>query len=175
VAGRLGPRLAAVAGAVPAGAGSLVDVGAGDGQLALALAGRRLRVVATERTRAGLARLRSAAPDLDCRFGDGLEPLAAGEVEGAVVAGLGGRSIARILDRSPAARQLRWVVLQPQERAHELERWLAAAGYEIRLGDWAVQGPRLYRVIRAVPVSHARPRVPASPPCAAPPGGPAIR
>jgi tRNA (adenine22-N1)-methyltransferase len=156
---RLGPRLAAVAAAVPAGAASVADVGAGDGQLALELADRGLRVVATERTPAALARLRAAAAGLDCRLGDGLAPLAAGEVEGAVIAGLGGTTIKRILDRGPAARDLRWVVLQPQERAHELERWLTGAGYEIRFAGWAVQGRRLYRVVTALPVSPERPAI----------------
>ncbi|HYZ00685.1 MAG TPA: tRNA (adenine(22)-N(1))-methyltransferase TrmK [Candidatus Binatia bacterium] len=152
----LRPRLAAVAAAVPPGAGSVVDVGAGDGQLALEMARRGLRVVATERTPAALARLRAAAPGLDCRLGDGLAPLSAGEVEGAIVAGLGGRSIARLLARArPAALGLRWLVLQPQDRAHELERGLE--GYAVCLGAWAVQGRRLYRVIRAVQVSPERP------------------
>jgi tRNA (adenine22-N1)-methyltransferase len=153
---RVGPRLAAVATAVPAGASSAVDVGAGDGQLALELARRGLRVVATERTPAALARLQAAAPGLDCRLGDGLGPVGPGEVEGAVVAGLGGRSIARLLDRGrPAALGLGWLVLQPQDRAHELERGLD--GYTICFGGWAVQGRRLYRVVRAVLITPGQP------------------
>jgi hypothetical protein len=69
---------------------------------------------------------------------------------------LGGRSIARLLDRGrPAALGLGWLVLQPQDRAHELERGLE--GYAICFGGWAVQGHRLYRVVRAVLVSRERP------------------
>jgi tRNA (adenine22-N1)-methyltransferase len=131
-------------------------VGAGDGQLALELARRGLRVVATERTPASLARLRVAAPGLDYRLGEGLAPLSTGEVEGLVVAGLGGRSIAGLLGRGrPAHLGLRWLVLQPQDRAHELERGLE--GYAVCFGGWAVEGRRLYRVIRAVRVSPAGP------------------
>lgn len=153
---RLGPRLAAVAGAVPPGAASAADVGAGDGQLALELARRGLRVVATERTPASLARLQGAAPSLDCRLGEGLAPLSAGEVEGAVLAGLGGRSIAGLLSRGrPVHLGLRWLVLQPQDRAHELEQGLE--GYTVCFGGWVVQGRRLYRVIRAVRASPAGP------------------
>lgn len=148
----LGPRLAAVAAAVPPGAASAADVGAGDGQLSLELARRGLRVVATERTPASLARLRAAAPGLDCRLGEGLAPLSAGEVEGAVLAGLGGRSISGLLTGGrPADLGLRWLVLQPQDRAHELEHGLE--GYAVCFGGWAVQGRRLYRVVRAVRVS----------------------
>jgi tRNA (adenine22-N1)-methyltransferase len=133
---------------VPAGACSVVDVGAGDGQLALALAERGLRVVATERAAGPFERLERGAAGLDCRLGDGLGPLLPGEVEGAVLAGMGGATITAILDRAgDGARSLDWLVLQPQQGAHELERWLMAHGYQILEATWAVQGRRLYRVL----------------------------
>jgi tRNA (adenine22-N1)-methyltransferase len=144
-----------VAEAVPARAASVADVGAGDGQLARHLAARGLRVVATERRPASFARLRAAAPELDCRLGDGLEVLRPGEVEGAVVAGLGGHSIARILAAAPAVtRSLGWLVLQPQQHAEALVGWLAAAGYAVRARPSAVQGRRSYTVL--VVTGHER-------------------
>jgi len=133
---------------VPTGARSVADVGAGDGQLARHLAARGLRVVATERRPRSFARLRAALPDLDCRLGEGLEVLRPGEVEGVVLAGMGGHSIVRILDASPAvARALDWLVLQPQQHAERLVAWLGPAGYRLRASDTAVQARRSYTVL----------------------------
>ena len=156
IPGRFPLRLRAVADAVPAGAGSVADVGAGDGQLARHLVARGLRVVATERRPASYARLRAALPDVDCRMGDGLEVLRPGEVEGAVVAGMGGHSIARILDAAPAvARTFEWLVLQPQQHAEQLVAWLEPAGYRVRARDTAAQGRRSYTVLLVT--GHERP------------------
>ena len=89
-----------------------------------------------------------AVPQLDCRQGDGLAVLRPGEVEGAVVAGMGGHSIARILDASPAvARSLDWLVLQPQQHADRLVAWLDGAGYRVRACQTAAQGRRSYTVL----------------------------
>src|SRR5437899_9825594 len=99
----MSPRLRAVAAAVPRGAGSVADVGAGDGQLARHLAARPQRVVATERLPGPFERLQARSPGLDCRLGDGLSVLRPGEVEGVVLAGMGGRTIARVLAASLAS------------------------------------------------------------------------
>ena len=123
----LSPRLRAVLDLVPATT-SAADIGSGHGRLAAALAGRGMRVVATERTPASFALLRAdlarGAAGVEARLGDGLGALANGEVEVAVIAGLGGRGIQRILDRAP------WLpgclVLQPMQDAHLLAAWLDA-------------------------------------------------
>ncbi|MFZ0214526.1 MAG: tRNA (adenine(22)-N(1))-methyltransferase TrmK [Candidatus Dormiibacterota bacterium] len=145
----LGGRLGGVLGTVPRGAASIVDVGAGDGQLAVALARRGMRVVAVERTEAALARLREAAGGTcDCRLGDGLGPLRGGEVEGAAIAGIGARTMIRILHAAPErVRDLSWMVLQPQQEASRLERGLAEMGLAVAAARWAVERRRLYRVL----------------------------
>src|SRR5579875_1654868 len=141
-------RLRAVAEAVPADARSVVDVGAGDGQLALHLACRGLHVVATEAGRGPFERLRAALPGLDCRLGDGLEALRPGEVEGAVMAGMGGRTMVRVLERSPeVAERLRWLVLQPQQHLDRLLTWLEGTGHRIESRREVVQGRRSYTVL----------------------------
>jgi len=145
---RLSIRLRAVAAAVPAGARSVADVGAGDGQLARHLAGRGLRVVATEGRPGPYGRLRAALPHLDCRLGDGLEALRPGEVEGAVLAGLGGHRIAAILAASPAVvSALDWLVLQPQQHAEALVGWLAGSGHPVVARSVAAQGRHSYTVL----------------------------
>jgi tRNA (adenine22-N1)-methyltransferase len=137
-----------VAAAVPAGARSAADVGAGDGQLARHLARRGLRVVATEGRPGPYARLRAAVPELDCRLGDGLEPLRPGEVEGVVLAGLGGHRIAGILAAAPqVASALDWLVLQPQQHVEPLVAWLGEAGYRLLSRTPAAQGRHSYTVL----------------------------
>src|SRR5258708_17109296 len=98
------------------------------------------------------ARLRAALPCRDCRLGEGLEVLRPGEVEGAVVAGMGGHSIARILAGAPSVtRSLGWLVLQPQQHPEPLVEWLASAGYAVRAVGAAAQGRRSYTVLLAAP------------------------
>ncbi len=109
-------------------------------------------MIATESQPGPFARLRAALPGFDCRFGSGLEVLRPGEVEGAVIAGMGGRTIARILESSPrVAGQLDWLILQAQQHADELQAWLEAAGYGSRSQGSAVQGRRRYTVVLAWP------------------------
>jgi tRNA (adenine22-N1)-methyltransferase len=137
-----------VAAAVPASARSVADVGAGDGLLARHLAARGLRVIATEARPGPFERLRAAVPHLDCRLGPGLEPLRPGEVEGVVLAGMGGHRIASILEASPAlAAAVGWLVLQPQQHAAWLVEWLATAGYAVLALTTAAQGRHSYTVL----------------------------
>lgn len=134
---------------MPEGARSVADVGAGDGQVALALARSGTRVIAIERTPRTLERLRQAtAGRCEVRSGDGLSALAPGEVEGCVIAGLGGLSIARILEAAPEqVHALRWLVLGPHSDNHRLELRLATAGLRLREVRFVVERRRLYQII----------------------------
>lgn len=134
---------------MPVEAGSVADIGAGDGQVSLALGRRGVRVIATERGSGAFARLPSS---LERRLGDGFSVLRPGEVEGAVVAGMGGRSIAGMLaGQPPVARSLRWLVLQPQQQAGLLEAWLADSGYRLRSSQEVTERARSYRVLLVEP------------------------
>jgi tRNA (adenine22-N1)-methyltransferase len=138
-----------VAEAVPAQAGSAADIGAGDGQVALALARRGIRVIATELRAGSFARLPTS---LERRRGDGLSAVRPGEVEGVIVAGMGGRSIAAMLEGGEElALGLRWLVLQPQQHASELEAWLARARYRLLASRDVDEGRRSYRVLLVEP------------------------
>lgn len=105
-------------------------------------------MIATERRPPSFARLRAALPDLDCRLGDGLAVLRPGEVEGVVVAGMGGITISSILEAAPAvARALDWLVLQPQQHPERLLAWLEEAGYAVCARAAAAQGGHSYTVL----------------------------
>ena len=135
--------------AVPAEASSAADIGAGDGQVALALAGRGMRVIATELGAASFSRLPES---LERRRGSGLSVLRPGEVEGVVVAGMGGRTIAAMLEGGgDVVGGLRWLVLQPQQHAPHLESWLARARYRLLESRDVEEGRRSYRVLLVEP------------------------
>jgi tRNA (adenine22-N1)-methyltransferase len=141
----LPPRLRALLELAPA-AVSAADVGSGHGALAAALAERGVRVVAVERTVATYAALRADLGrypvSVEARQGEGLEPLTPGEVELVVVAGMGGRTIRRILDTAPWLP--RWLLLQPVQDPDAVAAWLSGRGWTAR-ETLAEQGGRGYR------------------------------
>ena len=152
------PRLRAVAAAIPHGAGSVADVGAGDGQLARHLSTGGRRVVATERVAGAFERLRAASPGLDCRLGDGLTVLEPSEVDCVVLAGMGGRTMVRLLRVAMASSPgllaaLRWLVLQPQQRAGDLVAWLNGAGFQTLHRVETIERGRPYTVLVVQPPS----------------------
>jgi tRNA A22 N-methylase len=126
---RLNNRLRALLAILPP-ARAVVDVGAGHGALAVHLAHRGVdTVIATEAARgpfeelcrnldAWQARLRVAP-----RFGPDLDPIAPGEVEGVVAAGMGARNLLRIC-AGAAARGVRWTALQCIQDPELVEPWL---------------------------------------------------
>lgn len=129
----------------------MADIGCGDGQLSLALRERGHRVVASERKAGPLARARERIGA--CRHGEGLETLQPGEVEVAVIAGLGGNSIAAILERSPGiVRALRLLLLQPMQREAELRAWLAGHRFEMSAEVAAADRGRRYTVLVVRPI-----------------------
>ncbi|MGH7666618.1 MAG: tRNA (adenine(22)-N(1))-methyltransferase TrmK [Candidatus Dormibacteria bacterium] len=126
---RLGPRLKALVDLCPS-TGAVADIGSGHGRLALALKRRdpRRLVFATESKPGPAGELRRILGPLSgvgILEGVGLQPLAGRGVVGAVIAGMGGNTIVRILDSDRAlAERLVWLCLQPAQRAEPLEGWL---------------------------------------------------
>ena len=138
---------------VPAGR-SVADVGTGDGKLAAWLQAAGHRVIATE-NKAGprLEALRLLGPlGIECRLGEGLEPLLPGEVEVVVIAGLGGRSIQRILAGSPdIVASLEALILQPMQHRDELFADLLARGFRVDGRVEIEQGARAYSALLMLP------------------------
>ncbi len=154
----LSARLAAVAALVPAGT-RVADIGTDHGRLARHLleSGRSPHCIATDRDQRALAALRPLvarlfpAGNLEVRYGDGLAVLRDDDrIETVVLAGLGGRTIVRLLE--PARRLcLEHVVLQPQREAARVRRWLVRNGYEITAEKLAFERHRFYEVIAGRP------------------------
>ena len=124
----------------------MADVGCGDGPLTLHLRSLGHRVIPTERLPGPALRARERLGE--CRLGDGLEPIVPGEVDVVVVAGMGGETMARILARSPGVvRTLDRLVLQPQQRAEALLKFLAAGGFSVLEERSAIDRGRPYTVL----------------------------
>lgn len=154
---KLPPRLQAVAAFIPRGA-VVADIGTDHALLPLYLVqeGIARRVIATEaysgpwqRAVENIAKA-GLAEKIELRQGDGLAPLAPGEAEVAVLAGMGGSTICEILAARPqvAASFVR-LVLQPMAAAGKLRCWLVRRGWRIAAEDLVAEGRRLYQVVVA--------------------------
>lgn len=136
----------------------LADIGTDHARLptALVASGRCPRAVASDlrpgpvkaaRRTVAAARLETV---IDIRLGDGLNTLAPDEADDIVIAGMGGETIAAILEAAPWIRDSRYrLILQPMTRAEHLHRYLLQNGFSI-LREEAVQDEgRLYLALLA--------------------------
>ncbi len=145
----------------------VADVGAGDLDLArlLLACGRAGRVIAIERAAGAHARAaRRAAADgrIELRLGDGLEPVQPREAGAAVIAGLGGRAIARVLRRAaePGRGYVPPVVLAaPNADEMAALSALAAAGLTLVADRLVAEGARIRPIFLAMrrPSAEGRP------------------
>lgn len=156
---RLPARLAAVAAHIPPGQ-PFADIGTDHALLPLALvaSGHTPRAVASDAHPgpAAFAAQQVAEAGLagrvDVRHGDGLRVLRPGEVRGAVIAGMGGGTMRRILsDRPDLALGLDWLLLQPVQGAGPLRRWLGASGYTLADEDLVQEDGRFYPILWVLP------------------------
>lgn len=66
------------------------------------------------------------------RIGSGLEPIQIGEVDTAVIAGMGGLLIRDILsDNMKKSQSIKKIILQPRNAQDKLREWLSLNGFEI--------------------------------------------
>lgn len=114
----------------------VVDVGADHGRIA-----ERIGAIATERM--PHRRSRVAVPWVVM---DGMRGFA--RVDGAVIAGMGARTIARILDAGPRPG---WAVLHAQDDPIALREWLAEHGYAIEAESLAAEAGRYAEICRVRP------------------------
>lgn len=156
----LSPRLQAVADLVPLGE-PLVDIGTDHGQLPvwLLLHGRVPHAVATDLRPGPLSRAKKLAErwelgedKLSFRLGDGLRAVAPREAAVVTVAGMGGETIAEILNAVSWAREPgHQFILQAMSGMDGLRRYLSTAGFSIRQEVLVEEGNALYVLLWATP------------------------
>jgi tRNA (adenine22-N1)-methyltransferase len=89
------------------------------------------------------------------RLGDGFDPIAVGEADVAVIAGIGGMNIAGIIERGYAkAKLLKRLILQPQHDTIKLRKELHRLGFFISDERLAREGDRYYIILVATPMAH---------------------
>ena len=153
-----GARIETILSMIPS-CGAIADIGTDHGRVALAVLKRGIagRVVATDISAASLSKAKALAASegiagMETRLGDGLRPLIPGEVDAAVLAGMGGRLIARILgDQDETARRIYALILQPMHSLRDLRQWLYENEYRIIAERLAGEADRFYHVLRVIP------------------------
>lgn len=84
---------------------------------------------------------------IEVRLGGGLEPYSAGEIDIAVIAGMGGMLIRDILiERLAFAKSLDYLILQPMTQQTELRKWLVANGFELFNEKNIREGNKYYEI-----------------------------
>ncbi len=153
----LSKRLAAVSSLVPR-ASSMADIGTDHGYVPIFLreTGRIETAVASDIHEGPAARAREDIAqagllgNISVRVGPGLSVLMPGEMNGAVIAGMGGLMIRQILEEGrDVASRMDFFVLQPQNHQKELRLWLAKNGYAIDAEMLAREDRRFYEIFRA--------------------------
>lgn len=155
----LSPRLRAVADLVPAGT-KFVDVGTDHAYLPVYLIQQGVldRAVVSDLRSGPLDRARQTAAHyglterLSFRLCDGLDRVAPEEGETIAIAGMGGETIAAILNAAPWTKLgKRRLILQPMSALPDLRGWLEGAGYAIVREVLCQEGKNLYTVLLAEP------------------------
>ena len=149
-------RLLCCASMVPPDA-RVADIGTDHGYLGIHLlqAGISPHVIACDLRKGPLenarrnARQFGAQDAMEFRLSDGLEKIAPEEIDCAVLAGMGGDLIVRILSAcSWRAREGLTLVLQPQSAGNVLRRWLYSEGLELLREEPVQDGSFLYTVMQ---------------------------
>ncbi|MGN1003699.1 MAG: tRNA (adenine(22)-N(1))-methyltransferase [Oscillospiraceae bacterium] len=151
----LTPRLRAVAELVPPGA-RFSDIGTDHAYLPvwLILNGVIDRAIAADLRPGPLDRARETAEKyavanrMDFRLCDGLTGLRAGEADTVAIAGMGGETIAHILERAPWTKgEGITLILQPMSSQPDLRQWLSENGYAIEKEQIAREDKTLYTIM----------------------------
>ena len=152
---QLTPRLLAVARQVPVGA-KLADVGTDHAHLPVYLLRQNvvsqaiasdIREGPLERGRA-VARLHGVEEKISFRLCAGLSGIQPGETDTVVIAGMGGETIAAILEEAPWVTETKVrLLIQPMSSLPELRVWLQSNGFQICREEVVSEGRRFYVVM----------------------------
>ncbi|MDD3919845.1 MAG: class I SAM-dependent methyltransferase [Eubacteriales bacterium] len=139
---------------------TVADIGCDHGRLSVSLLQqqRAKRVIAIDVKELPLSRAKALAAytcyaeQISLRLGDGFLPLAPGEADAAVICGMGGTLMARLLAACPEpCMGAALCVMQPMRGVEDIRQYLFEHRYRI-VEDRVVQDAgRLYQVFSAVP------------------------
>jgi tRNA (adenine22-N1)-methyltransferase len=136
--------------------GVLADICSDHALLALAAVVRGLagRAIAIDLNAAPLAvaaanqRAAGLGDAVSLRQGDGLQPLAPGEAEAVVLAGIGAQLAVRLLDAAPdRLSAVRQVIVQPNQQPERVRAWAARAGWHLTDETVVAEDGRYFHVL----------------------------
>lgn len=155
---QLSKRLSAVAQLVTI-TGILADVGTDHGYIPVYLTGKEQikKAIAMDVNQGPLERAQEHIRQyglenrIETRLSDGLQALKTKEVEGIVIAGMGGNLMKRILMQGEqVAHTAKELILQPQSEVMEFRKFLWESGYTIVAEDMVLEDGKYYPMMRVV-------------------------
>ncbi|HWR43888.1 class I SAM-dependent methyltransferase [Sporomusa sp.] len=156
---KLGQRLRAIAGMVPAGV-TMVDVGTDHAYLPIYLVEQKIvtSAIAGDVHQGPYLSAHNAVAavhlkqHISVRLGNGLEVVEPGEADVVVIAGMGGANIIDILQARPeVTRTVKRLILQPMIAAANVRSWLHTHGWRIVDEQLVQEEGKLYQIIAAEP------------------------
>ena len=159
----LTPRLYTIAQQVPQGS-VLADVGTDHALLPvwLLLKGRIVSAIASDLREGPLSRAKETVEQygvtdkVSLRLCDGLTGIRAGETDVVSIAGMGGETIASILEQAPWTKENTLLLLQPMTSFPDLREWLLDHAYTVEQETICQESNRLYTIL-TVRGGHDRP------------------
>ena len=137
------------------------DIGTDHGYVPMLLIKNSIssRVIMSDISEASLSKARETfrlcelhADESDFRTGDGLDTIRASEVDDIIIAGLGGYTIADVLDSDILkSRSFKKLILQPRKHSGALRHYLYTHGWDITYDVLAPEGKFQCEIIVAVP------------------------
>jgi tRNA (adenine22-N1)-methyltransferase len=135
---------------------TIADIGCDHGKVAIALliAGKTEKAICSDISEQSLEKAKRLACSkgldklVSLRVGNGLGVLKKQEADVAIIAGMGGELIARILQEGPDTAP-GILILSCNTKAEILRNWLCSNGYVIRDEELVAEGRRYYPVILA--------------------------
>lgn len=155
---KISDRLTTVAAMIPEG-GILADVGTDHGYIPIRLLqeGKIEAALAMDVNEGPLARAKEHAEEngltdkITLRLSDGLEKLEAGEADTLLIAGMGGKLMARILrDGEDVFKSMKTAVLQPQSDLDEVRGFVLSHGFTIIDETMLIEDGKYYTIMKAV-------------------------
>lgn len=136
---------------------SIADVGTDHGYIPIYLvkSGICEKAIATDINKGPLEKARNNVrfegleQAIECRRGSGFSPLVAGEVQGTVIAGMGGNLIKDIIeDGLEIFKSLKFSILQPVQNAEVLRKYVYEKGFKIIDEELAFSDDKFYEIIK---------------------------
>ncbi|MGH4050970.1 MAG: tRNA (adenine(22)-N(1))-methyltransferase [Clostridium sp.] len=136
---------------------TIVDVGTDHGYVPIYLVKRGVikKAIASDINRGPVQKakhniiLNKTFRQISCRLGGGLSTVKIGEVQVAIIAGMGGNLIRDIMENDlDIVKEFKYMILQPVQNAEVLREYLYTTGYNILNEEICVEDGRFYEIIK---------------------------